>query len=130
MLSSSNRLTSPAHFREVVRRGRRRGGHLMVVHLRMSTSPVLPHSASTGPRVGFVVSKAVGPAVTRNLVKRRLRHLCRERLPELPSGSMLVIRALPAAAEASYAELAEDLDRCLATVAPTTDVATKAVIGR
>lgn len=64
-------------------------------------------------RVGFVVSRAVGPAVTRNLVKRRLRHLLRERLGRLPRGSLLVVRALPAAAGTSYAELAADLDRRL-----------------
>ncbi len=63
--------------------------------------------------MGFVVSKAVGPAVTRNLVKRRLRHLARERTESLPARGMLVVRALPAAADASYGDLARELDRCL-----------------
>ena len=63
--------------------------------------------------VGFVVSKAVGNAVTRTLVKRRLRHLVRERLTELPAGALLVVRAQPAAADATYAELRDQLDRCL-----------------
>ncbi len=101
----------------------------MVVHLLASTGED-PATGPTDPRVGFVVSKAVGPAVTRNLVKRRLRHLCRERLAGLPSGSMLVVRALPAAAGASYPELGRELDRSLAKVAVTTDVPAKAVIGR
>lgn len=60
-----------------------------------------------------MVSKAVGSAVTRNLVKRRLRHLLRDRLSHLPEGAMLVVRALPAAASAEYDELAGELDRCL-----------------
>ena len=63
--------------------------------------------------MGFVVSKAVGPAVTRNLVKRRLRHLARERTALLPRESMVVVRALPGATAASYDELARELDRCL-----------------
>ena len=63
--------------------------------------------------MGFVVSKAVGAAVTRNLVKRRLRHLARERTALLPPESMVVVRALPGAAQASYDELASELDRCL-----------------
>ena len=49
-------------------------------------------------RVGFVVSKAVGNAVVRNRVKRRLRHLTREHLPALaglPGSAVLVVRALP-----------------------------------
>ncbi len=102
----------------------------MVVHLWTSAGPVLPGTAPAGPRVGFVVSRAVGSAVIRNQVKRRLRHLCRDRLPVLPSGSMLVIRALPPAAGASYEELAEELDRCLAKLGATTDTPAKAVIGR
>jgi ribonuclease P protein component len=64
-------------------------------------------------RVGFIVSKAVGNAVTRNLVKRRLRHLTRERLTSLPGSAVLVVRALPASATATYDELAGDLDRAL-----------------
>lgn len=51
-----------------------------------------------GPtRVGFVVSKAVGDAVTRNRVKRILRHAVATRLPALGDGQDIVIRALPAA---------------------------------
>jgi ribonuclease P protein component len=130
VLSSSNRLTSPEHFREVVRRGRRRGGQLMVVHLWAAATPALRASGSAVPRVGFVVSKAVGPAVTRNLVKRRLRHLARERLSSLPTGSMLVVRALPAAADASYDELGAELDRCLSQVGATKSLPAEAVISR
>lgn len=53
-----------------------------------------------GPtRVGFVVSKAVGDAVTRNRVKRILRHAVAERLSALGDGQDIVIRALPAASE-------------------------------
>jgi ribonuclease P protein component len=67
-----------------------------------------------GPtRFGFVVGRAVGNSVGRHRVLRRLRHLCRERLDELPAGSQVVVRALPPAARASYAELGAELDRCL-----------------
>lgn len=73
--------------------------------------------AASGPvEVGFTVSKAVGNAVTRNRVKRRLRHLTREHLQaleELPGRAALVVRALPAAAETSYAGLGADLARSL-----------------
>ncbi len=69
--------------------------------------------ASTA-RAGFVVSKAVGNAVVRNKVRRRLRHLVRPLLGELPAGSTLVVRALPAAAEAMYATLGTDLSAAIA----------------
>jgi ribonuclease P protein component len=61
-------------------------------------------------RAGFVVSKAVGGSVVRNLVKRRLRHLVRDRLDLFPPGSLVVIRALPGAGEAGYDQLARHLD--------------------
>jgi ribonuclease P protein component len=68
------------------------------------------HDAQDPARVGFVVSKAVGPAVVRNKVRRRLRHLMRGYLGSLPGGSLLVLRAAPSAAGASQADLAADVD--------------------
>ncbi len=103
MLSRTSRLTSPADFQTVMRRGRRAGRRSLVVHL------VAPADGGPSPRAGLVVSKAVGGAVERNRVKRRLRHLCRDELEALPAGSMLVVRALPPAAEASYDDLRADL---------------------
>jgi ribonuclease P protein component len=61
-------------------------------------------------KVGFIVSRAVGSAVVRNQVKRRLRELMRRRVASLPGGSLLVLRAHPAAAGACQADLAADLD--------------------
>ncbi len=69
---------------------------------------------SAPSRAGFVVSKAVGGAVVRNKVRRRLRHLVRERLAELPAGTTLVVRALPASADATYTRLGADLDAAIA----------------
>ncbi|MGZ5366026.1 MAG: ribonuclease P protein component [Mycobacterium sp.] len=129
MLSPSNRLTSPVHFREVVRRGQRCGGPLMVVHLLAPEVERAHPGAPAAPRVGLVVSKAVGPAVTRNKVARRLRHLARERTGSLPPHGMLVVRALPPAAHASYDELASELDRCLAKLGVSANLAATAEVG-
>jgi ribonuclease P protein component len=112
VLSAANRLTDAESYRTVIRSGRRAGSRTLVVHLGTS-EPDAP------ARAGFVVSKAVGNAVVRNRVKRRLRHLTREHLPSLqglPGSAVLVVRALPVAASASYAELGADLDRCLSRV--------------
>ncbi|MDG4761167.1 ribonuclease P protein component [Micromonospora sp. WMMD710] len=127
MLAAAQRLRRSTDFAAAVRGGRRAGRGAVVVHLTVPattdpstvTSPepardagVEQSSAST--RAGFVVSKAVGNAVVRNRVRRRLRALTRERLAALPAGSTLVVRALPAAAEASYPRLAADLDAAIA----------------
>jgi ribonuclease P protein component len=61
--------------------------------------------AELPPRVGFVVSKAVGNAVVRNRTKRRLRASVATRLTGIPAGLDLVVRANPAAAAATWDEL-------------------------
>lgn len=119
MLPRPVRLTRPADFRAVLRGGdgRRRhraGSDLMVVHVALPPAAEAGHHPPTRPpRVGFVVSGAVGGSVVRHRVVRRLRHLVRDRLPVLPPGSDVVVRAQPPAATASSAELAEALDRSL-----------------
>jgi ribonuclease P protein component len=62
-------------------------------------------------RVGFVVSKAVGGAVVRNRVKRRLRHLIRPHVGR--PGRAIVIRATTRSAAATTGELRLDLERCV-----------------
>ncbi|WP_109507055.1 ribonuclease P protein component [Nocardioides speluncae] len=109
MLSKAHRLTSGQAFGAAVRSGRRSGSRTLVAHLLVT-------DGEGPPLVGFVVSKAVGNAVTRNRVKRRLRHLARERIASLPGSAVLVVRALPASAQATYRELSGDLDRCLERV--------------
>jgi len=117
VLSSAHRLSDGASFREAVRTGRRSGTRTVVVHLAVS-GPAPDRGGEPGPpRVGFVVSKAVGNAVVRNRVKRRLRHLAREHVSSLPGSAVLVVRALPASAGAGYGELGSDLARGLARVA-------------
>lgn len=81
-----------------------------MVHLTTRTDP-----GPDGPVVGFVVSKAVGNAVVRNRVKRRLRALVGERLTSLPASASLVVRAQVAAADATYGRLGSDLDGALRT---------------
>lgn len=104
-----------ADFTSAVRQGARTGRPRLVVHL--TTGEPGPATA------GFVVSKAVGGAVVRNQVKRRLRHLMRARIEALPPGSRLVVRALPSAAGSPSSALGSDLDdglrRVLAKVSAT-----------
>jgi ribonuclease P protein component len=111
VLPRVHRVTTGDQFRVAVRDGRRAGSRLLVLHLALDAG-----SLPGAPTVGFVVSKAVGKAVTRNRVKRRLRHLVAERLDRLPTNAVLVVRAQPAAATASSGELGDDLDRTLANV--------------
>lgn len=107
MLARSQRITRGDEFRSVVRAGSRSAQPALVAHV------VLDESTGGSTRVGFVVSKAVGPAVERNRVKRRLRHLMRDRLDLLPAGSRVVVRALPSSAGAPSQALGDQLDAAL-----------------
>ncbi|MGL5827919.1 MAG: ribonuclease P protein component [Nocardioides sp.] len=119
MIPRLHRLTSPRDFRCAVRSGVRASSSVLVIHhlasMRISVEMTAP------ARVGFVVAGTVGNAVARNRIKRRLRHLCLGHLAGLAPGSRTVIRALPAASTASYAELGDALERCLTRVCRHTE---------
>lgn len=107
MLPAVNRIRLSDEFRTVFRAGAKAGSRQLVVHcLRTSDD-------THAPRVGFVVSKAVGNAVVRNRVVRRLRELMRPRLHCLENGTLLVVRALPSAAEADFAALERALSKTM-----------------
>lgn len=79
----------------------------------------------TPPQVAYAIGRAVGPAVTRNRLRRRLRSLLQQKFPHLPSG-LYLIGATPAAAQRSYSELTFDLERMMTRIStaatPTTNL--------
>ena len=102
------RLRGEADFRRVRAGGRawaNRGLTLLVA------PNALPHN-----RYGLVVSKRVGKAVTRNLVKRRLREILRhlDRDGRIPPGHDLALIVRPALAEASFVEARDAVTDLLA----------------
>lgn len=101
MLPKQHRLLRSRDFARVRRRGRSASGPLIALYVL----PVRPPDV----RVGFSVSKKVGKAVIRNRVKRRLREAVRHELPSIRPGTELVFIARPAAAGASYWEIAESV---------------------
>ncbi|WP_067450738.1 ribonuclease P protein component [Actinomadura macra] len=110
MLPSGHRMRRRDDFTLAVRRGRRAGRPNVVVHLlHRDEDP----EAADPPLVGFIVARTVGNAVVRNAVRRRLRHQVRAHLDRLPAGSLLVVRANPAAGKARPDELAADLESAL-----------------
>ncbi|MGC5009950.1 ribonuclease P protein component [Streptosporangium sp. DT93] len=106
-MPSASRMRRGDEFAGAIRGGSRAGRPTLVAHFGMRADK------DALPLVGFVVSRAVGDAVTRNRVKRRLRHLMRDRLERLPRGSLLVVRANPPAASARSERLAAELDAAL-----------------
>ncbi|WP_061963256.1 ribonuclease P protein component [Demequina aurantiaca] len=106
MLPASSRMRAASDFQFVMRRGSKSGRKTAVVYLA--------RTGDATSMAGFAVSKAVGGAVIRNRVKRRMRAIMAELLPTLPPGSGVVVRALPASADATFAQLHADLSGALA----------------
>ena len=96
-------LRSSQDFRRVLSDGKReRQGAIVLVR-----SPGRPGP----PRLGLVVSKSSGNAVTRNRIKRRLRHAVAEL--RLEPGTDYVIIANSQVAEVSFPRIQEWLQRAL-----------------
>lgn len=102
MLARVNRVVLPADFRAAVRRGRR-ATTSTAVYYRLPTDPAAP------VRFGVIVSKAVGNAVDRNRVRRRLRALGRGRVDAGHRGEDVVIRVLPGSAQRHWDSLSADM---------------------
>ena len=89
-------------FRRTVRTGRRVG--------TPNTLLYVARQDVAGPtRLGFIVSKSVGNAVARNLVTRRLRSIGLEFVRSQPSGTDVVVRALPGCAGVTWATLQSEI---------------------
>jgi ribonuclease P protein component len=69
------------------------------------------------PRVAYAIGKRVGPAVTRNRVRRRLRAAVASYRPQLQPGRAYLFGASPAAAATPYGELEAAVSRLLGRAA-------------
>ena len=106
MLAARNRLRTSTDFSTTVRSGVRNGRRNVVLYAAAI-------AADEPSRIGFIVSKSVGNAVVRNLVKRRLREAAAASLREHGTGLAIVVRALPASAAASWDQLLADYNAAL-----------------
>ena len=105
MLPSAHRLRASGDFTLIQRRGTRISRPTIILSaLSRSDSPT---------RLGLSVGKTVGNSVMRHSVSRKLRHVSAPHLRDLPAGTQLVIRALPAAAGATSAQLEADVSAAL-----------------
>ena len=94
----SRRLTQSAEFEQVKKNGRVYRGQFVVLS-------IVQASDATRFRAGFITSRALGGAVVRNRVRRRLRETVRRHQRELIDGIWMVTIARAPAARASYEQL-------------------------
>lgn len=111
MLARANRIVRADDYRNTVRRGRKSATAHCVVYLRQQ--PSAEPGQVPPPRFGFIVSKAVGNAVTRNTIRRRLKAIAHANLDSVPPGTDVVIRALPSVVEAGWLILHDEITRVM-----------------
>jgi ribonuclease P protein component len=99
------RLVRRGDFDAVYRAGKRRSSSHFTAFFRANE---LPQS-----RFGFSIKKAVGGAVVRNRIRRRLREIVRYNRREIPAGWDIVIHPKSVVAKAPFAALTADLLRLL-----------------
>jgi len=75
----------------------------------------MPSSIS---RFGISVKKALGGAVQRNRIRRRIREILRRNRTEIPSGWDIVIHPRRSVAQAPFAPLEAELVRLLRSISP------------
>ncbi|WP_264371289.1 ribonuclease P protein component [Protaetiibacter intestinalis] len=99
-------MVKPSDFRATVRRGRRSATPSTLIYR-------VDRAADEPARFGFIVAKTVGNAVERNLVRRRMRAVCRSIVDAGGSGADVVVRALPGSAQRSWASLSAEMHAIL-----------------
>ena len=108
MLAPEARLRKSSEISEVLRIGKRLPSRLVIVHIFVKEN--------SQTRVAFAVGKSVGNSVERHRLTRQLRHIMRAELSKLPMGSQVVVRALPQARGATFAQLQESVDFALTKI--------------
>jgi ribonuclease P protein component len=99
------RLLRRGDFDSVYRAGKRRSSSHFTVFFRANDLPVT--------RFGFSIKKALGNAVVRNRMRRRMREVVREHRQEIAAGWDLVIHPKSSVARAEFSTLTADLLRLL-----------------
>jgi len=100
MLKKQYRITNKRVYDSTYKGGKRISGRYLIVFIRENE---MAHN-----RFGFVTSKKTGKAVTRNLVKRRLRALVQKELPDFKGKNDVVIVARYNIKEADFSALKKD----------------------
>ncbi|NTW05267.1 MAG: ribonuclease P protein component [Peptococcaceae bacterium] len=90
-------------FRKVYARGRSVGSKALVMYRAKNSSEEI--------RFGFTISKKVGKAVVRNRIKRVLKEICRLNINWFKAGWDYVLIPRKAAADKSYSDLQDEVQR-------------------
>jgi ribonuclease P protein component len=106
-----SRLLKHADFDRVYREGRRHFASNMTLFYLLQSE-----EHPSGPRVGFTVGRALGGAVQRNRLKRRMREAVRVSLGKLPLPLDVVINPKRSAAATDFFEIQTEVQQAFQAI--------------
>jgi ribonuclease P protein component len=110
----SCRILRSADFRIVYDHGFRVSGPLFTAFCKVrAEEPRLREDESTGPRLGLTVPRAIGGAVIRNRIKRRLREAFRLQRSALQPRWDIVLNPRRAALDAAFGDIQRELGKLI-----------------
>lgn len=113
--SQPARALKSAEYRRIYQEGTKWVGPLFAAFCRRAEE-------GAAARVGYTTPRALGPAVTRNRIKRRLREAVRMQLPALGAGERpgpgweIVFNPRRAVLEAEFTQLSSEVTRLFETL--------------
>lgn len=105
----SARLRRSADYRRIYKEGSKFVGPLFAAFYQR-------REAGQPGRVGYTTPRALGKAVVRNRIKRRLREAVRLRWPEMAAGWDIVFNPRRVAREAEFSKLSAEVARLFAVL--------------
>ncbi|MFL6463528.1 MAG: ribonuclease P protein component [Bryobacteraceae bacterium] len=107
-LPKERRVVRSAEFRQVYQSGARVTSRFFVAFCLRSSEP------AGVSRFGFTVPRALGKAVKRNRIRRRLRETVRSEFASLPTGWVIVFNPRRTVLDAPFSELRREVNRVFA----------------
>jgi ribonuclease P protein component len=120
---TTHRLRKHADYQLVYKAGRKQfSKQIAYFH---ALRPADRRSDTTGPRVGLTVPKALGKAVDRNRIKRRLREIVRRNLPLLTSPVDVILHPRRTVIDADFTLIQREVANIFRSVQAACDRASK-----
>jgi len=113
-LTSQSRLRQHADYQRVYKASRKQFAKQMAFFFAMRAADA--PSDTTGPRIGLTVPKALGKAVDRNRIKRRLREAVRRALPLLSVPADVVLHPKRTTLTLPFATIEQEVAEIFRTI--------------
>lgn len=119
--TTAHRLRKHADYQRVYKAARKQFGRQMAYFFAARDEQTAARSDTTGPRIGLTVPKALGKAVARNRIKRRLREAVRSALPLLSAPVDVVLHPKRSVLEADFAVIEREVATIFRSVQAAAD---------